>query len=57
MSKLVQAAGLAVFGLIVLSATGPTLVRLTSTLVPLVLVVGAVIAVLEVVRYFTRGRF
>lgn len=57
MTRLVQALGLGVLGLVVLAATGPTVVRLASALVPLVLAVGGVVAVWEVVRYFTRGRF
>ena len=54
MNKLIQASLLGIVGLVVLTAAGPTLSRLISALVPLVLVVGIVVAVLQLVRYFTR---
>jgi hypothetical protein len=53
-SKLVQTGLLAVVGLAALAQVGPTLTALTHALVPLVLVVGAVVAMLWLVRYFTQ---
>jgi hypothetical protein len=41
-------------GLVALVAAGPTLVSLAEALVPLVLVVGVVVAVLRVVWFYTR---
>jgi hypothetical protein len=54
MSKLVQALLLVIVGLAALITAGPTITRLVRALVPLVLVVGVVVAVLQLVRYFTR---
>lgn len=54
MSKAIEALVLGVVGLVVLVAAGPTVTKLVHALVPLVLVVGAVVAVLQVVRYLTR---
>jgi tellurite resistance protein TehA-like permease len=54
-SKLIQTLLLAIVGLVVLAAVGPTLSRLITALVPLVLVVGIVVAVLQLVRYYTRS--
>lgn len=54
MSKLIQGLLLAIVGLVVLEAAGPTITRLIQALVPLVLVVGIVVAVLQLVRYYTR---
>ena len=54
MSKLIQVLLVGIAGLVVLNATTPTLSRLITALVPLVLVVGIVVAVLQLVRYFTR---
>jgi hypothetical protein len=54
MSKLVQALLLGIVALVALDAAGPTITRLLQALVPLVLVVGIVLAVLQLVRYFTR---
>jgi hypothetical protein len=53
-SKLVQTALIATVGLTALAYAGPTLVALTRALVPLVLLIGVVVAVLQLVRYFTR---
>lgn len=53
-SKLVQTVIAAAVGLAALAYAGPTLIALVRALVPLVLVVGAVIAVLWLVRYFTQ---
>jgi len=54
MSKLVQALLLGIVGLVALKAAGPTISRLIAALVPLVLVIGVVIAMLQLVHYFTR---
>ena len=54
MTKAVQALTLAVVGLVAIAAVGPALARLISALVPLVLVVGAVAAVLRTVWVYTR---
>jgi hypothetical protein len=53
-NKLVQALLLVIVGLVVLAAAGPTISRLITALVPLVLVVGIVVAVLQLVRFYTR---
>jgi hypothetical protein len=53
-NKLVRAVGLVVVGLAALALAGPTLTRLTSALVPLVLVVGVVAAVLRLTWSYTR---
>jgi hypothetical protein len=45
----------AVVGLVVLVAASPTLVRLMDAAVPLVIVVGVVVAALRAVFYVTRG--
>jgi hypothetical protein len=44
-----------VVGLGVLVVTGPTIISLINALIPLTLVVGGVIAVLYLVRYFTAS--
>jgi hypothetical protein len=54
MSKLIQALLLGIVGLVVLTTAGPTISRLIVALVPLALVIGVVVAVLQLVRYFTR---
>jgi predicted exporter len=54
MSKLIQALLLGVVGLVILTAAGPTLERLVRALVPVVLVIGIVVAVLKLVGYLTR---
>jgi hypothetical protein len=54
MAKPVQLLVLAVLGLVVLRAVAPTLVALIRAVVPLVLVVGIVVAMFQLVRYFTR---
>ncbi len=55
MSELTQTALTVILGLAVLIAAGPALTRLVQAIVPLVLVVGIVVAVLQVVRYLTRS--
>jgi hypothetical protein len=54
MNKLGQTSLLVIAGLVALIMAGPTLIRVLQVLAPLVLVVGAVVAVLQLVRYFTR---
>lgn len=54
MSKLAQTVLITVAGLAALAYATPTLVAFVRALVPLVLVVGAVVAVLQLVRYFTQ---
>jgi hypothetical protein len=54
LSKLVQTLVTAAVGLALLAYAGPTLIALIRALVPLVLVVGVMVAVLWLVRYFTQ---
>ncbi len=54
MSKPVQTAAVTAAGLAALVYAAPALVALIHALIPLVLVVGTVVAVLWLVRYFTR---
>jgi hypothetical protein len=54
--KPVQAALLAVVGLVVLAAASPTFTKLAGALIPLVLVVGVVVAVLRWVFWMTGPR-
>lgn len=54
MNKLIQVLLAGIAGLVVLAAAGPTLSRLITALVPLVLVVGIVVAILQLVRFYTR---
>lgn len=54
MNKPVQAALVTAVALAALAYAGPVLIALARALVPLVLVVGAVVAVLQLVRYFTQ---
>jgi hypothetical protein len=54
MTKIVSTLLVVVVGLAAISAAGPTLTRLVGALVPLVLVVGVVIAVLRLVWFYTR---
>jgi hypothetical protein len=53
-SKLAQSLLLGIVMLAALITAGPTLIRLAGTLVPLVLVVGVVIALLRCVWFYTR---
>lgn len=55
MNKLIQLTLLGIVGLAALITAGPTITRLVQALVPLVLVVGIVVAILQLVRYFTRS--
>lgn len=54
MNKLVQSILLGIVGLVVLAAAGPTLLKLAGGLIPLVLVVGVVVALLKCVWFYTR---
>lgn len=54
MTKIAQASLVVIVGLAALSAVGPTLVRVIGALVPLVLVIGVVIAILRLVWFYTR---
>lgn len=54
MNKLVQALVLGVVGLVVLVAASPTITKLAGALIPLVLVVGVVVALLKCVWFYTR---
>ena len=54
MSKLVQSVLITVVGLAALAYAAPFLIALVRALVPLVLVVGAVVAVLRTVWFYTR---
>jgi hypothetical protein len=56
MTKLAQTALLLIVGLVAVGAVAPALSRLAEALIPLVLVVGIVIAVLQLVRHFTANR-
>jgi hypothetical protein len=53
--KLVQSILIVALGLAGLAYAAPALIALIHALVPLALVVGAVVAVLWLVRYFTRS--
>ena len=54
MNKLVNFMLAGLLGLVVLTAAGPILIRLVNALVPLVIVVGIVVAVLHLVFTYTR---
>ena len=54
MNKLIQALLLGIFGLAAFIAAGPTLTQVAGALIPLVLVIGVVVAVLRVVWAATR---
>jgi hypothetical protein len=54
LSKLASVLVLVVVGLVALVAAGPTLTRLVTAFVPLVLVAGIVVAVLRLVWSYTR---
>jgi hypothetical protein len=55
MNRLIQPLLLGIVALAVLTTAGPTINRLIDALVPLILVVGIVVAVLQLVRYYTRS--
>jgi hypothetical protein len=54
MTKLTPALLLGILGLAALIAAGPTLTQLAGALIPLVLVIGVVVAVLRLVWFYTR---
>jgi hypothetical protein len=54
MTKLVTTLAVVVLGLVALGAVGPRITQLMGALVPLVLVVGIVVAVLRLVWFYTR---
>jgi hypothetical protein len=54
MSKAISTLVAVVLGLVALGAVGPSLERLAGALVPLVLVIGIVVAVLRLVWFYTR---
>jgi hypothetical protein len=53
-TRLLQASGLLVVGLVVLTAATPALDKLAHVFIPLIVTVGVVAAVLRVVWFFTR---
>jgi hypothetical protein len=56
MTKLIQAVLLALVGLVVLASATPALTKLAGALVPLVVVVGIVLALLRCVWWLTGPR-
>lgn len=54
MTKLISTLAIVVLGLVALGAVGPRIAQIMGALVPLVLVVGVVMAVLRVVWFYTR---
>jgi hypothetical protein len=54
MTKLITTLAVVVLGLVALGAVGPRIAQIIGALVPLVLVVGVVVAVLRVVWFYTR---
>jgi hypothetical protein len=54
MTKLLQSLLVGVAGLVAVAVAGPALTKITDALVPLVLVVGIVVAVLRLVWCYTR---
>jgi hypothetical protein len=54
MNKAISTLVAVVLGLVALGAVGPGLARLAGSLVPLVLVVGIVVAVLRLVWFYTH---
>jgi hypothetical protein len=53
-NKLIPTVLLVIVGLVALADVGPALARLIGALVPLVLVIGVVVAVLRLVWWHTR---
>jgi hypothetical protein len=53
-TKLISTLAIVVLGLVALGAVGPRLAQIIEALVPLVLVVGVIVAVLRVVWFYTR---
>jgi hypothetical protein len=54
MTKLASALAVVILGLVALGAVGPRIAEVIGALVPLVLVVGVVVAVLRLVWWRTR---
>jgi hypothetical protein len=54
MNKLTQTAGLVVVGLVTITVASPALTKVAHALVPLVVVLGVVVALLRVVWWYTR---
>ncbi len=54
MTKLITTLAVVVLGLVALGAVGPRIAQIIGALVPLVLVVGVVVAVVRVVWFYTR---
>jgi uncharacterized membrane protein YdjX (TVP38/TMEM64 family) len=53
-TKLISTIALVILGLVALGAVGPKLAPVIAALVPLVLVVGVVVAVLRMTWWYTR---
>jgi hypothetical protein len=53
-TKLISTLAIVVLGLVALGAVGPRIAQIIGALVPLVLVVGVVVAMLRVVWFYTR---
>ncbi|HEV3321366.1 MAG TPA: hypothetical protein VG147_04145 [Solirubrobacteraceae bacterium] len=54
MNKLTQTAGLVVVGLVTITVASPALTKVIHALVPLVVVLGIVVALLRAVFWYTR---
>lgn len=54
MTKLISTLAIVILGLVALGAVGPRITQLIGALVPLVLVVGIVVAVLRLVWAYTK---
>jgi hypothetical protein len=54
MTKLISTLAVVVLGLVALGAVGPRIAVILNALVPLVLVVGVLVAVLRIVWWYTR---
>lgn len=54
MTKFVSTIAVVILGVVAIGAVGPRIAQIIGALVPLVLVVGVVVAVLRVVWFYTR---
>jgi hypothetical protein len=54
MTKLLQAVGLVVVGLVTIAVASPVFTNLIHALIPLVITVGVVIALLRAAWFYTR---
>jgi hypothetical protein len=54
MSKAIEAIVLGIVGLVVLTAAGPTITQIIKAIIPLVCVLGIVIALLRLAWWYTR---